>query len=216
MAIPKQVTNFLDKYGINHEILEHKTVYTAYDAAQTLGEKISDITKTLALKVDKKYVLVVLPADRRLDIEKIKKSLNAKKIEIIKEIDIAKVFKIKSGKLLPFGTFHKVPVYVDKVLLKSKAIIISSGSHTESLKLKTKELLDHGAEVLASVSNSHKFKKVVKTVKQKTKSAIKKAVVIKKAGTTKLVTKKSAPAKKSGGVKKKAVVKKTKKVITKK
>jgi Ala-tRNA(Pro) deacylase len=159
MAISKKVINFLEKHNIKHEILEHKTVYTAFDAAQTMGEKISNITKTLALKVDKKYALVVIPADRRLDLEKLKKSLGVKKLSIVKEISIEKIFKIKTGKLLPFGTFHKVPVYVDNILLKSKAIIISSGTHTESLRLKAKDLLEHGGESIRSVSKVHKFKK---------------------------------------------------------
>ena len=190
MAIPKKVTNFLEKHNINHEILEHKTVYTAYDAAQTMKEKISNITKTLALKIDKKYALVIVPADRRLDLEKLKKRLGVKKLSIVKEIDIEKIFKIKTGKLLPFGTFHNVPVYVDDILLKSKAIIVSSGTHTESLRLKAKDLLDHGGEIIKSVSKVHKFKA------QKNKEAVKKKPANKPVKKTTRVSPKKSPVKK--------------------
>ncbi len=198
MAIPKKVINFLEKHNIKHDVLEHKTVYTAYDAAQTMGEKISNITKTLALKVDKKYALVVIPADRRLDLEKLKKSLGVKKLSIVKEISIEKIFKIKTGKLLPFGTFHKVPVYVDNVLLKSKAIIVSSGTHTESLRLKAKDLLVHGGEVVKSASKVHKFKKPKKqpAKKKKVKKTTAKKVVKKKSVTKKAPAKKKKVAKK--------------------
>ncbi len=209
MAIPKKVINFLEKHNIKHDILEHKKVYTAFDMAQTMGEKISDIAKTLALKVDKKYALVIIPADRRLDIEKLKKGLEVKKISIVKEISIEKIFKVKTGKLLPFGTFHKVPVYVDNVLLKSKAIIISSGTHTESLRIKAQDLLLHGGEIAKAISKKHKFKmpKKMKPKKAKKPQAKKTKKVIQKKNTKKAVKKKVV--KKKPITKKKKVVKKS-------
>lgn len=193
MAIPAKVKNFLEKYGIGHEILKHKTVYTAFDAAQTMGAKVSDIAKTLALKADKKYILVVVPANRKINLDKLKKTLGAKKIEIVKEVDVQKIFKIKAGRLLPFGTFHKVPVYVDKMLLKSKVVIVSAGSFTESLRIKVSELLGQGAEAIVSFSKEHKFK-APKKQSSKKKSAVKKK-----------------PAAKKKTVKKNSSVKKTKK-----
>lgn len=194
MAIPKKITNFLEKHSINYEILEHKTVYTAFDMAQTMKKKLSQIAKTLALKVDKKHILVVVPADRKVNFDKLKKLLKAKKIEIVKEIDMVKVFKTKKGNLLPFGTFHKVPVFIDKTLLKTRIIIVSGGSYTESLKLKAMDLLKHGGESVAAFSKEHKFKKV-KTIKpKKKKRAVKKTA--RKKTTVKKVVKKKTTAKK--------------------
>ncbi len=177
MAIPKKITNFLDKHNINHEVLEHKTVYTAFDAAQTLGKKLNEIAKTLAVKADKKYIIIVVPASRKVNMDKLKKVLDAKKVDIVKEVDIKKVFKSKPGALIPFAKMHKVPVYVDKVLLKSKSVIMSSGSYTESLKIKANDLIEHGAEALVTFSKEHKFK-VQK--KQKAKRGAKKKKPAKK------------------------------------
>ena len=75
--LPKKITNFLEKHNIPYDVLEHKTVYTAFDAAQTLSKKLSEIAKTLAVKADKKYVLVVVPADRKVNLEKLRKSLRS-------------------------------------------------------------------------------------------------------------------------------------------
>ena len=206
MAIPKKITNFLEKHSINYEILEHKTVYTAFDMAQTMKKKLSQIAKTLALKVDKKHILVVVPADRKVNFEKLKKLLKAKKIEIVKEIDMVKVFKTKKGNLLPFGTFYKVPVFIDKALLKTKVIIASGGSYTGSLKLKAMDLLKHGGESLTAFSKKHKFKKV-KTIKpKKKKRAVKKTT--RKKTTAKKVVKKKTTAKKISPVRRKKPIKK--------
>lgn len=200
--LPKRITNFLEKHNVNYEILEHKTVYTAFDAAQTLGKKLSEITKTLAIKADRKYFLLVIPADHKVDFKKLEKLLKVKKANIVKEIDIKKIFKVKPGTLIPFAAFHKIPVYFDKTLLKNKIIIVSGGSYTESLKLKVNDLLEQGAESLTAFSKKHKFKKIkANKPKVKKKTTTKKAVVKKKISvnkkTCKQGQKKSIKSKKS-------------------
>ena len=41
--IPAKLVKYLDKAGINHEVLEHRTVYTAFDAAATTKKKLNEI-----------------------------------------------------------------------------------------------------------------------------------------------------------------------------
>ncbi|OGF21737.1 hypothetical protein A2Y83_01225 [Candidatus Falkowbacteria bacterium RBG_13_39_14] len=174
--LPKKLENFLKKYKIDYDLLEHKTVYTAFDAAQTLKKKLEEIAKTLAIKADKKYALIVLPASHRADLDKLKKMLKADKLEIVKETEMAKALKVKPGAITPFGKFHNVPVYIDKSLLKTKLIVASTGSFTESVLLKTKDLLETGAETLGEFAKRHSFKKAKKTSAKKVKVGAKKAV----------------------------------------
>lgn len=122
-------------------MVKHKTVYTAYDLAQTLKAKLGEIAKTLVVKADKFYVLVVLPASHKLDLGKLKKFLKAKKVEIAKEKVMSTVFKVKPGAITPFGELHKVPVYLDKALLKAKKIIASAGTYEDSVVMTVKNFL---------------------------------------------------------------------------
>jgi len=170
MALPKKIEKFLEKYGIDYDILEHKTVYTAFDAAQTLKKKLSEIAKTLAMKADRKYALIVLPASHRADLAKLKKLLKVKKLEIIKETEMAKALKVKPGAITPFGKFHNIPVYLDKTLLKNKLIIASTGSFSESVLMKTKDLLETGAEAIGQFAKAHSYKKARKQKNKKTSS----------------------------------------------
>lgn len=168
MPLPKKLEKFLKDHGINYDLLEHKTVYTAFDAAQTLKKKLDEIAKTLAIKADKKYALIVLPASHRADLDKLKKMLKADKLEIVKETEMAKALNVKPGAITPFGKFHNVPVYIDKSLLKTKLIVASTGSFTESVLLKTKDLLETGAEALGEFAKKHSFKKAKKQKSKKT------------------------------------------------
>ncbi|MFH0854112.1 MAG: YbaK/EbsC family protein [bacterium] len=165
--LPKKLEKFLKDHNINYDLLEHKKVYTAFDAAQTLKKKLEDIAKTLAIKADKKYALIVLPASHRADLDKLKKMLKVDKLEIVKETEMAKVLNVKPGAVTPFGKFHNVPVYLDNALLKSRLIVASTGSFTESILLKTKDLLETGAEAAGQFAKKHSYKKATKQQNKK-------------------------------------------------
>src|SRR3990167_3465380 len=110
MAVPKKTKQYLDKKMAKYDILAHKTVYTAYDAAQTLRKELKVIAKSLLVATDKAYVIAVIPANMRLDLGKLKKSLQVKKISIPNEKIMVRVFKVKPGAITAFGGLHKVEV----------------------------------------------------------------------------------------------------------
>ena len=71
MKIPAKIVKFLDSKKIKYEIVEHKTVYTAYDKAATLKIKPNVIGKTLVLKASGGLVMVLVPGNKNLDLAKI-------------------------------------------------------------------------------------------------------------------------------------------------
>lgn len=142
MKIPAKITSFLKKNKIKHEVLDHKTVFTAYDLAQTLKRKLNEIAKTLLVKVDNGHVVVVLSAAHQVDFKALRKLLNAKNVEIAGEKVMVKLFKVKPGALSAFhGSMYKLPVYVDKGVLKAQKVVVQAGSFEQSLHLKTKDFI---------------------------------------------------------------------------
>lgn len=199
MPVPKPLVKFLDKHGIKYDVLEHKTVYTAYDLSQTLRRELKEIAKTLAIKADQQYIIVVLPASHRADLAQLKKILGVKKLEILKEKKLADIFKMKPGTVAPFAKFLGIPVYLDKGLLKNKLIIASAGSYTKKFQMKVQDFLMTGAEVIGSFGQAQKYKPVKKTPpKRKKKRVAKKKPAAKKRPAKKITkksTKKKAPKK---------------------
>ena len=179
--IPKKVLNYLEKSGIDHKILEHKTVYTAIDTALTMKKKLAEIAKSLLVKADKDYYLVLLPADYNLDLEKLKKVISKahqKDIKIVKipgEKIVENTLKIKTGALSAFGNLHKVPVIVEKNLEKLKKAVFSAGSFNHSLELAVKDFI----KLEKAASGSFGKKKKIKVAKPK-KKVVKKRVIKKK------------------------------------
>lgn len=164
MPIPKRVEAYLKKANKKFDQISHKTVYTAYDVAQTLKRKLHEVGKTLVVQADKAHVLVVVPASRRLDFAKLKKALKAKEVKLVSEKAMAKALDLKSNALTAFGKLHKVPMVVDKSLLKSKDIILQAGNFTDSVLMKAKDFVAMEQARLVNIveAASAKVKKITK------------------------------------------------------
>lgn len=129
------------------------------DVAATLKCKLEEIAKSLVVKADKTYYLLILAANRNVHLAKLQKALKAKKVMIPKEAELVKAFKIKPGSLTGFGAVHQLPVIVDKGYDKVKKAIFSSGSLVESVKMKIKDYLKLEQAIVHSFSEIKKFKK---------------------------------------------------------
>lgn len=169
MALPAKLKNYLDKKKLAYEPVEHKTVFTAYDLAQTLAAPLDTVVKTLLIKADKQFYLVALSAGLRLDLKKLKTHLKAKQLSIAKEKDMTTAFKVKAGALTPFGGLHGVPVVADIGLKKVTRALFGTGSFTDSVRLKVADYLKAEAAVLAKISQRSDLKLQVKLAKHRSK-----------------------------------------------
>ncbi len=139
MPIPKKIINFLEKTQVKYELIEHRTVYTAFDKANTLKVPEKIVGKTLVVKKDKDLVLVLIPANKNLDLQKLKKITKGKKLELASEKLIKNRLKgVKLGATPPFGILWKLPTFVDRAIMKEKEVILNSGDYNSSIKIKPK------------------------------------------------------------------------------
>ena len=182
MPIPKKVKSYLDKQGIDYEAITHKTVYTAYDAAQTLKKELKEIAKNLLIKADNTYALVIVPADKKLDLNKIKKALSAKNVSLPKEKVMIRILKIKPGAISSFGKLHKLETLIDKAMLRTQKAIFSTGSLTDSVFLKVKDFIQMEEAKLADIAaaGGYKIPKVTKSQMAKVKKKVAKKKPAKK------------------------------------
>ncbi|MCK4554404.1 YbaK/EbsC family protein [Candidatus Parcubacteria bacterium] len=168
--LPAKLVKYLDKHGVKHEILEHKTVYTALDVAATMKKKLNEIAKSLLVKADKDYYLALLPADYNLDFKKLGKCIGVqtgKKVKVVKipgEKIMESALKIKAGAMSGFGGLHKLPVYADKGLTKVKKAIFASGSFNHSVEMAVRDFIKLEKAILGNFGVKKKVK-VVKTRK---------------------------------------------------
>ena len=170
--MPAKLMKYLEKAGIKHNILEHRTVYTALDAAATMRRKLNEIVKSLLVRADRDYYLVLLPADHNLDFKKLGKLLSVysgkpvKTVKIPGEKIMEKVLKIKAGALSAFGGLHKLPVIMEKELFKTKKAVFSSGSFNHSIEMAVKDFTKLENAVLGALGMKKKIKVILKPGKK--------------------------------------------------
>lgn len=166
MALSSKLKKLLAAKKVKYKVVDHKTVFTAYDLAQTLREKLENIAKTIVVKADKNHLLVVLPGNRRVDFSKVKKFLKAKKVDIDREGVMQTVFKVKPGAITAFGSLYKnTPVLMDRALTRAKKIIASAGNFEQALHMTVKDFLKATEAKLGDFSGKAKLKLQVKTKK---------------------------------------------------
>ncbi|MEK7203258.1 MAG: YbaK/EbsC family protein [Patescibacteria group bacterium] len=160
-----KIVNYLKNVGVKHNVLEHKTVYTASDVATTMRLGLKDIAKTLLVLADKNYYIVLLSAACNLDFKKLIKVINkisdkpVKTIKIPAEKIMESLLKIKAGAMSAFGGAHKLPVIMDKKLAKLKKAIFSSGSFNHSIEMAVKDFIKIEKVILGDFS-AKRIKKV--------------------------------------------------------
>ncbi len=151
MSVLPKLQKFLDENKAKYDVVEHKKVYTTYDAAQTQKEDLKRVAKTLLVAADRDYAFVVVPGNKRFDQNKLKKLINesrkkqakeegekpklVKKVKLTTEAMIKKNITKKMGALAPFGSIYKIPTYWDKGLDKPKKVLLNAGSFTESIEM---------------------------------------------------------------------------------
>jgi len=179
--LPVKLIKYLEKAGVKHEILEHRTVYTAFDAASTMKKKLNEIAKSLLIKADKNYYVVVLPADNNLDFKKLEQSISKQTGKAVKSVKIPgekimeTAFKIKAGTMSAFGGLHKLPVIMESKLAKTKTAVFSSGSFNHSVEMAVKDFMKMEEAIISAFGIKKKIK-IQKPAKSKAKKPVKKTV----------------------------------------
>ena len=92
--------------------------------------------KTVMIKVDGTMAMAVLPASRRVDLDRLSAALGAGHVEIASEQEFADAFPgCEVGAMPPFGNLYDMDVYVAEKLTEDDDIAFNAGSHTQIIQM---------------------------------------------------------------------------------
>ena len=130
------ILDYLKKAKVKCEVREHKPTFSAQQMAATEHEPGKYVAKPVIVKADDKFVMCVLPACRKVDLQALKKQLGAKSIELAEEVEIGKLFTdCEIGAEPPFGNLYDLPTVMDKSLEDDDHIVFQAGSHDKAVKI---------------------------------------------------------------------------------
>ena len=125
----ERVSSFLRRMGVEARIEEFEAgTPTAVDAARAVGCKLGQIVKSLVFECGGRWVVVLVPGDRRADSPKIARAVGAARAKIASPEQVEKATGFVAGAVAPFPLPAVDRVLVDRNLLSHKRVWIGAGS----------------------------------------------------------------------------------------
>jgi Ala-tRNA(Pro) deacylase len=139
----KDVLNILDEAGVEYELLAHPRTETAAAEAEALGLDPRDVAKTLVVSTPAGYVRAVLSASERIDLRKLREHVEGgKHVHLATEEALERDYPgFELGAVPPFGGSGD-RVLVDSGLAKRETVVLEAGSHEQSVRIRTADLLE--------------------------------------------------------------------------
>jgi Ala-tRNA(Pro) deacylase len=135
MEIPKQLIDCLDGNKVSYEVLHHPEAVTAQRIAQAEHVKGRHHAKVVMVKSGDQHLMMVLPADHQIDLEKVEKAIG-KAVSLGKEHEFKTLFSdCAIGAMPPFGNLYGLPTYVDQSLAEQDYIVFEAGTHADAIKM---------------------------------------------------------------------------------
>jgi Ala-tRNA(Pro) deacylase len=149
MTPTTEVHEELDRAGIDFDLIEHQHTETAGDEARAIGVAPDEVAKTIVLASRERFVRAVVPASGRLDLPKVRELLSDKRARLATEEELVVAYPMyELGAVPPFGVPAGDRVLLDRRLAQRDSVVLEAGSHSESVRLKTTDLLTlSGAQV---------------------------------------------------------------------
>jgi Ala-tRNA(Pro) deacylase len=138
MPILTKLREFLEQEKVTYSVHSHPEAYVALEIAALEHVKGRMLAKVVIVKTDAgELVMVVLPADRRVDFGKVAAVLGAEELRLAQESEFRDRFPAcEVGSMPPFGNLFGLPVLVDELLAENDEIVFNAGSHTLTAKLR--------------------------------------------------------------------------------
>ncbi len=152
--ITADFTRELIRERVDYEVIKHRHTETAREEALEVG--LSEVAKTIVLATQGGFVRAVLPASERLDLRKVRGVLGgAKGTRLATEEELAGAYPMfELGAVPPFGGPTGDRTILDRQLADRTSVVLEAGSHEESLRLKTKDIVRLGDAVIADICES--------------------------------------------------------------
>lgn len=143
MSIPQRIGEFLDSQGVRHDLLPHAEAFAAQDVAHSLHVSGRRLAKAVVLDADGRLVMAVLPASHRLDLAEFQAALEARRLAMLSESELAKIFPdCQLGAVPPFGNLYGIDVWMDSTLAETEEIVVCAGTHADCLRMKSADYLN--------------------------------------------------------------------------
>jgi Ala-tRNA(Pro) deacylase len=153
MAVVRRLQRLLEQHHIPYCVMPHVETLTAKETVDVLCIPGGKMAKTVIVKTCSRYVMLVLPAEERIDLVKVAGLLGANTVRLATEAEMHALFPdCEIGATPPFGDLYDVEEWVDHSMIQMREIVCDAGTHREAMTLQTGDFM---ALAHPTVANFH-------------------------------------------------------------
>jgi Ala-tRNA(Pro) deacylase len=137
MSISRTLNAYLDHERVHYDVLPHPEAFRAAEIAHTLQTPEKEMAKVVIVKVQERFVMMVLPARWNVDLLRLKTVFATHQVRLATEDEITGLFPdCELGAMPPFGNLYGLPVYVDQSLTEDEEIVFQAGTHSDAIRMR--------------------------------------------------------------------------------
>ena len=147
------VARLLDQAKIPYELVPYEVDendLAAAHVAESLGEDINQVFKTLVLCSGSQHIVCVVPGNCEVDLKKAARAANVKKVEMLPMKELRPLTGYIRGGCSPIGMKKPFPTFFHSTALNFEVIFVSAGVRGLQLRISPQQLINY---VNASVAD---------------------------------------------------------------
>jgi Ala-tRNA(Pro) deacylase len=142
MSCVKRLRVLLDSHASRYVLISHSRAFTAQEIAASLHVPGREMAKTVVVRTDRGFALVVVRAQDYVDLDRVSLELGASAV-LADESEFAITFPdCELGAMPPFGVLYHLPTLVDRELAKDDEIVFNAGTHTDAVRMPYAEYIE--------------------------------------------------------------------------
>ncbi len=130
----QRLSRCLEAAGVAFEVLRHEPVTTSAEAAAVRGTSLASGAKALVCKLDDRFGMIVLPADRKLAGKRLK-ARSIKSVRFATREEVLTLTGLTPGSIPPFGSLFGLSTWCDLSLADQPRINFNAGDHAISISM---------------------------------------------------------------------------------
>jgi Ala-tRNA(Pro) deacylase len=140
MPFSERLRSFLESRHAEYALTKHPSAFTAREVAAAEHLPLKEVAKTVVLFGDGTYHMIVIPANKLVDLAEVRPILGLGQMRLAKEEELGLLFPdCELGAMPPLGALYGFEVYLDAGLAGEETIAFNAGNHREVIHMKTSE-----------------------------------------------------------------------------
>ncbi len=126
----------LRRHGMPFSTNVHPPTFSSQRLAAEAHTPGQNVAKPVLVRAGSAYILCVVPASRRVDLDALARAMNVESVRLATEQELARVFDdCELGAEPPFGKPYGIPTVMDASLRQDEYVVFQAGSHTQAVKM---------------------------------------------------------------------------------